>query len=90
MGKCGSKDGVTDASKKNITAFKSADELKDFETFFQPGTKSSLSRNLTKEIWEEYKDMSCAQGVTFKTCIFSGIKNQDSGIGLYAGSHDAY
>jgi hypothetical protein len=22
--------------------------------------------------------------------IFSGIKNQDSGIGLYAGSHDAY
>ena len=22
--------------------------------------------------------------------IFSGIKNQDSGIGLYAGSHDSY
>ena len=23
-------------------------------------------------------------------CVFSGIANQDSGIGIYAGSHDAY
>lgn len=23
-------------------------------------------------------------------CVFSGIANQDSGIGVYAGSHDAY
>jgi len=44
----------------------------------------------TKEIWEEYKDQSDAAGVTFKTCVFSGIKNLDSGIGLYAGSHDSY
>ena len=29
-------------------------------------------------------------GVTFKTCCFSGIKNLDSGIGLYAGSHSSY
>jgi len=89
MGKCGSKDGVSDASKKQ-TAFNSAEELKDFDTFFTPTTKSELSKCLTKEIWEEYKDMSCAQGVTFKTCIFSGVKNQDSGIGIYAGSHDSY
>lgn len=34
--------------------------------------------------------MKCKSGVTFKTCIFSGVKNLDSGIGLYAGSHDAY
>ena len=46
--------------------------------------------NLTKEIWEEYKDMKDDEGVTFKTMIFSGVKNQDSGIGLYAGSHGAY
>lgn len=45
---------------------------------------------MTKKIWDEYKDMSCAYGVSFKTCIFSGIKNQDSGIGVYAGSHDSY
>ena len=34
--------------------------------------------------------MKCKEGVSFKTCIFSGVKNQDSGIGIYAGSHDAY
>jgi len=45
---------------------------------------------MTKEMWEEYKDMSDASEVTFKTCIFSGVKNLDSGIGLYAGSHDSY
>jgi len=89
MGKCGSKDGVSETSKK-VSAFKSADELVDFETFFPQGTSSELCKCLTKEIWEEYKDQSCAEGVTFKTCIFSGVKNLDSGIGLYAGSHDAY
>lgn len=89
MGKCGSKDGVSEASKKQA-AFATADDLKDFETFFTPECKSELKKCLTKEIWEEYKDKSCSQGVTFKTCIFSGVKNQDSGIGIYAGSHDAY
>ena len=29
-------------------------------------------------------------GVSFRTCIFSGIQNLDSGIGLYAGSSDSY
>ena len=45
---------------------------------------------MTQEIWEEYKDQVDASGVTFKTCVFSGIKNLDSGIGLYAGSEDSY
>lgn len=45
---------------------------------------------MTKEIWEEYKDQKDASGVSFKICIFSGIKNPESGIGLYAGSHDSY
>jgi len=89
MGKCGSKDGVSDASKKQ-SAFTSSEELKDFETFFTQETKSELSKCMTKEIWEEYKDKSCSSNVTFKTCVFSGIANQDSGIGLYAGSHDSY
>merc|ERR1711990_152716 len=89
MGPCKSKSGISETSKKQ-TAFKSSDELQDFNTFFLEGTKSSLSKNLSKEIWEEYKDQSCDAGVTFRTCIFSGIKNQDSGIGLYAGSHHSY
>lgn len=45
---------------------------------------------MSEEIWNEYKDLSCKEGVSFKVCIFSGIKNQDSGIGVYAGSHDSY
>jgi hypothetical protein len=45
---------------------------------------------MTKEIWEEYKDQKDAEGVTFKTCVFSGIKNLDSGIGLYAGCQESY
>ena len=45
---------------------------------------------MTKAVWEEYKDQSCGAGVTFKTNVFSGIKNLDSGIGVYAGSHEAY
>jgi len=89
MGACNSKDGI---SEPMVSAFKSADELTDFNTFFPADKeiKSSLKKNLTEEIWNEYKDMSCKEGVSFKTCIFSGIKNLDSGIGVYAGSHDAY
>jgi len=68
----------------------SAESLDDLQTFFKPDTSSALSRNLNQEIWDEYKDKSCKEGVTFKTCCFSGVANQDSGIGLYAGSHDSY
>jgi hypothetical protein len=93
MGGCGSKDGVSDPKKgKGLPQemFKTSDELVDFDTFFHESSKSALKKCLTKEIWEEYKDQSDAENVTFKTMIFSGIKNQDSGIGIYAGSHDSY
>ena len=96
MGGCKSTNGVEGPASKGsqvagkVAARKNSDELKDFDTFFPAGTKSSLCKNLTKEIWEEYKDQSCDMGVTFKTCIYSGVKNLDSGIGLYAGSHGAY
>ena len=45
---------------------------------------------MSKEIWEEYKDLKDDSGVSFKVCVFSGIKNLDSGIGVYAGSHSSY
>ena len=89
MGNCGGKDGVSDTQKKQ-SSFNNCDELKDFETFFPKGTNSALSRHLSKEIWEEFKDSSDSCGVSFRTCVFSGIKNLDSGIGLYAGSEDSY
>lgn len=95
MGGCGSTKGVEGPSSKNqvagkVAAWKSADELVDYATFFPEGTNSALSRNLTSAMWDEYKDQSDDCGVSFKTCIFSGVKNLDSGIGLYAGSHSSY
>ena len=36
------------------------------------------------------KDKSDAHGFTFRQAIFSGCKNTDSSIGVYAGSHDSY
>jgi hypothetical protein len=57
---------------------------------FPPGTKSLLSKNLTRDLWNKYKDDQDKHGFTFKEAIFSGCKNVDSGIGVYAGSHDSY
>ena len=41
-------------------------------------------------MWNELKDKKDSAGVSFKTCILSGCQNTDSGIGVYAGSHDSY
>lgn len=57
---------------------------------FPDGTNSALSRKLTAKIWNKYHDKKDDAGVSFKTCIFSGCKNTDSGIGVYAGSHSSY
>ena len=72
MGPCKSTDGIHD-THKHVARLKSADELSDYNMFFPAGTNSALSRCLTKEIWEEYKDQKDDSGVTFKTCIFSGV-----------------
>ena len=98
MGPCKSTQGVSDTKKKSkfqfYNGYQTCEDLKDFDQFFEelkPGQKPSECRKcLTREIWEEYKDQKCKEGVSFKMCIFSGIANQDSGIGIYAGSHDAY
>ena len=34
--------------------------------------------------------MKDKSGFSFKQCIFSGCQNVDSGVGVYAGSHDSY
>jgi len=57
---------------------------------FPAGTKSLLSKYLTREIWEEYKYKKDDYQFTFKEAIFSGCQNVDSGIGVYAGSHESY
>ena len=45
---------------------------------------------MTKDIWNQLKDQKDKHGFLFKDAIFSGCKNIDSGIGVYAGSHDSY
>ena len=91
---CNSSKGVSETSKKGGTVMcgehlQSPDDLTGFPVFPE-NTNSALSRNLTKAIWDKYKDKSDKAGVSFKTCIFSGCKNLDSGIGCYAGSEDSY
>ena len=57
---------------------------------FPGGTKSSVARFNSREIWADLKDKKDAYGISYKLCIFSGCKNVDSEIGVYAGSHDSY
>jgi len=60
--------------------------LKGKSVVFPPGTKSLLSKYLTKEMWLANKKKKDSFGFSFKQVIFSGCKNVDSGIGVYAGS----
>ena len=57
---------------------------------FPPGTKSLLSKHLTETVYNKYKGKKDKSGVSFEQCILSGAQNVDSGIGVYAGSHDSY
>ena len=57
---------------------------------FPDNTKSLLSKHLTSEVWDTLKDKADSTGFTFKQAVFSGCKNTDSGIGVYAGSQDSY
>lgn len=68
---------------------KSPEEITDLP-YFPAGTKSLLARCLTKPIWEELKDKKDKFGFSFKQAIFSGSKWTESGVGVYAGSHDSF
>jgi protein-arginine kinase len=58
--------------------------------YFPTGTSSLLQKCLTRDIWEQCKDRRDKFGFTFKQAIFSGSKFTNSGVGVYAGSHDSY
>ena len=68
---------------------KSPNDLNAYPTF-PNGTTSLLSKHLSKQVWESNKDKKDKYGYAFKHAIFSGCQNTDSGIGVYAGSHDSY
>ena len=93
---CNSSKGVSETSSKAAsgrtmcgTHLKTPEDLVSWPQFPE-GTKSAVSRHLTQDIWNKYHDKKDASGVSFKTCVFSGCQNVDSGIGVYAGSADSY
>ena len=88
---CNASKGVSETTQRTMcgTHLNSPDDLVHWPQFPE-GTNSALSRHLSKKIWDKYKDKTDSAGVSFKTCIFSGCKNLDSGIGVYAGSMDSY
>ena len=53
-------------------------------------SNSLLKKHLTSDVWQSLHDKQDAHGFTFKQAVFSGCKNLDSGVGVYAGSHDSY
>lgn len=82
-------------SKGDLNLETGAAGLKEYSDLVQypvfPGhCKGMLPKYLTREVWDKYKNATDATGCTFNQCIFSGIKNIDSGIGVYAGSPDSY
>lgn len=95
MGCAASKDGqealkIDDGKTTAVgTELKTPEDIVDFPVFPE-GTKSLLSKDLSRQIWHQLKDKKDKFGFTFRQAIFSGCKNTDSGIGCYAGSHDSY
>ncbi len=57
---------------------------------FPAGTKSLLMKHLTAEMWAKYKNAKDKHGFSFRAAILSGCQYTDSGVGVYAGSHDSY
>ena len=57
---------------------------------FTESHKSLMSKFLTKEMFEELKDLKTSNGFRISDAINSGVANPDSGIGAYAGDTESY
>ena len=64
--------------------------VSDKKPNFDISCTSLLSKTLTKEIWDKLKDKKDSFGCTLGHIINSGVVNQDSSIGVYAGSEESY
>ena len=51
---------------------------------------SLMAKYLTPETFEELKTLKTSNGFTLQNAINSGVKNPDSGIGVYAGDAESY
>ena len=57
---------------------------------FPEDCSSLLSKHLSKEVFEELKNLKTSNNFTLEQAINSGVKNLDSGIGVYAGDTESY
>ncbi|MFK5927009.1 MAG: phosphagen kinase [Desulfuromusa sp.] len=57
---------------------------------FKQNCSSLLCRHLSKQIFEQLKDIVTSNGFTFSQAINSGVVNQDSSVGVYAGDAESY
>ena len=57
---------------------------------FPENCKSLLCKYLTLEVFEALKDKKTSNSFTLEQAINSGVKNIDSGIGVYAGDKESY
>ena len=57
---------------------------------FPKECQSLLCKYLSSEVFEELKDKKTGFGFTLERAINSGVKNIDSGIGVYAGDEESY
>jgi len=64
-------------------------DQQSFPVFNQSCT-SLLSRHLTEQLFEQLKSQVTANGFTLAQAINSGVVNQDSGVGVYAGDAESY
>ena len=81
--------GATQSPSEDVQVgshLRDAGDLSGFPVF-PPGTNSLLCKLLTRDIWKKYEYTKDECNFTFKEAIFSGCKNTDSGIGVYAGCH---
>ncbi len=52
--------------------------------------KSLMKKYLSDEVYGELKSLKTKSGYTIDMAINSGVKNEDSGIGIYAGDTESY
>ena len=55
-----------------------------------PEVKSYLKKYLTRDLFEQLKNLKTSRGTTLVGCILSGLVNLDSSTGIYAGDEESY
>merc|ERR1711957_381137 len=86
---------ATTPAESGASGCKMGSHLRDWDDVnglphFPSGTQSLLNKCLTPDVWEKMHSQRDKYGFSFKQAIFSGCKWTNSGVGVYAGSHDSY